>query len=110
MYNFKKVLAMVLAVVMMLSVAVVAFAGEDEDSHKFVYSPTKGDTTTYNTKGEFGVYTETHKNGDTIAFNSDDKYSQWHPALTDVAAKKAGTLINVAGMVTGAKKDDKEID
>lgn len=110
MYNFKKVLAMVLAVVMMLSVAVVAFAGEDEDSHKFVYSPTKGDTTTYNTKGEFGVYTETHKNGDTIAFNSDDKYSQWHPAVTDVAAKKAGAIINIAGMVTGYGSDyDKPI-
>ncbi len=109
MCNFKKVLAMVLAVVMMLSVAVVAFAGEDDDD-KFVYSPTKGDTTTYNTKGEFGVYTETHKNGDTIAFNSDDKYSQWHPAVTDVAAKKAGAIINIAGMVTGYGNDyDKPI-
>ena len=100
MCNFKKVLAMVLAVVMMLSVAVVAFAAADD---KFVYSPTKGDTTTYDTKGEYGIYTESHKNGDTIAFNKKDQYGQEHPALTDVAAKKAGTLINVAGMVTGPK-------
>lgn len=108
MCNFKKVLAMVLAVAMMLSVAAVAFA--DEDPNVFVYSPTKGDTTTYNTKGEFGVYTEAHKNGDTIAFNSDDKYSQWHPAVTDVAAKKAGAIINIAGMVTGYGSDyDKPI-
>lgn len=103
MCNFKKVLAMVLAVVMMLSVAVVAFAAEDPNV--FVYSPTKGDTTTYNTKGEFGVYTETHKNGNTIAFNSDDKYSQWHPAVTDVTATKPNTVINIGAMVYG-KGDD----
>lgn len=107
MCNFKKVLAMVLAVALMLSVAVVAFAGEDDYEKRypdeFAYSPTKGDTTTYNTKGDFNIYTENHKNGDTITYKATDKYGVLNPAVTDVAAKKSGTLINVGAMVTGAK-------
>ena len=94
MYNFKKVLAMVLAVVMMLSVAVVAFA----DATKVVASPTKGDTTTYTFDGNYGgITTEAHKNGNTIAYKNDDQYGVTKPAVTDVSATKAGTVISVAG-------------
>jgi hypothetical protein len=96
MCNFKKVLAMVLAVVMMLSVAALAFA----EPQKFVYSPTKGDTTTYTFDYAYGgVTTEAHKDGTTIAFKDTDGSSTLEkPMVTDVAAKKAGTLISLAGV------------
>lgn len=105
MYNFKKVLAMVLAVVMMLSVAAVAFA----ETQKVVSSPTKGDTTTYTFNDEYGgITTEAHKNGNTIAYKNTDQYGQSNPAVTDVAATKAGTVISLAGKPVYDYVDDPE--